>query len=57
MLQGMPILSRADYEQVRKLSPHTGTFDLNKPHSLNSNMELGKPVRSTINNFMYGRRR
>lgn len=56
MLNGMPILSREDYVKVQKLSPHTGIFDLNKPHALNSNMEIGKPVRSTINNFLYGRR-
>lgn len=54
-LAGMPILSREDFIAIRKLSPHTGTFDLNKPLSLNNNMEIGKPVRSTINNFLYGR--
>lgn len=55
-LNGMPILSREDFKYVRKLAPHTGIMDLNRAPMLNSNMELGKPVRSTINNFLYGRR-
>lgn len=53
MLGGMPILSKADYERVCKLAPHTGTFDLNKPYALNSNMALGAPLRATINNFLH----
>ncbi|UCR74582.1 RpoBC [Serratia phage BUCT660] len=52
----MPILSKADYHRVRKLAPHTGTFDLNKPHALNNNMALGAPVRATINNYLHRRK-
>ena len=56
-LQGMPILSLADFEGVKALRPHTGINDHNRPDSLNGNMTIGKPIRSTINNFLAGGRR
>lgn len=53
-LQGMPILSMEDFLAIRKLAPHTGINDLNRPDAINNNMAIGKPIRSTINNFLYG---
>lgn len=53
-LQGMPILSMEDFKSIRRLAPHTGINDLNRPDTINNNMAIGKPIRSTINNFLFG---
>lgn len=53
-LNGTPILSRADWDKARMLHPSTGINYLNRPRSFNNNMQLGKPILSTINNLIYG---
>jgi len=43
-----------DFKSIRRLAPHTGINDLNRPDTINNNMAIGKPIRSTINNFLFG---
>ena len=52
-LNGMLILDRAMYHQLKRLEPHLGVLDLKRPRTLSKNIALPPPIVSTIAGWMY----
>lgn len=52
-LNGMLILDQDMNRKLKRLSPHLGVLDLDKPRSISKNIVLHSPVLATISNWMY----
>ena len=52
-LNGMLILDEEMNKSLKRLAPHLGVLDLDKPRSISKNIVLHSPVLSTISNWMY----
>ncbi len=47
------ILDEAMWSKVKRLQPHTGVLDLNKPRSVSNNLKLPTPILSMIGNWLH----
>ena len=52
-LNGMLILDEEMNESLKRLSPHLGVLDTDKPRSISKNIVLHSPPLTTIRNWMY----
>ena len=52
-LNGLIILDDEMYQKLRRLEPHTGVLDLEKPRTVSSNLKLPAPVLGTIGNWLH----
>ena len=52
-LNGTLSLDNWTTEELRRLSPHMGVFDLNAPRQVSKNLSMPKPVVATISNWVH----
>jgi hypothetical protein len=52
-LNGYLIVDERIYNLMARLHPSTGVMDLNIANEISSNLDIPKPITSTIDNWMY----